>query len=226
MGRPRARRSFMLSRQKKDSIFVALGKNEKGEKYLSCSMHYSQKLASFEFSKAQIVVNDSKLPQGLEISTVWGSFSFSNISNGFISEGPVTMQSPLWTNGWIISILNKIIANLFSSSVGEKRLTERDKSRQRQMDRRQNDGLVRAQWVGFIKIIWYIKHIWVSKESFARKGHYYVQWITPTLFTFSVIRFFKWKMMLETCWSNAWRGSCMSNLQPTVIYWNIFCKCE
>lgn len=45
-------------------------KKEKGEKYLSCSMHYSQKLASFELSKAQIVVNDSKLPQGFEISSV------------------------------------------------------------------------------------------------------------------------------------------------------------
>lgn len=37
-------------------------------------MHYSQRLASIEFSKAQIVVNDSKLPRGFEISAVWGSF--------------------------------------------------------------------------------------------------------------------------------------------------------
>lgn len=116
----------------------SLWKNEKEEKYLSCSMHYSQKLASFEFSKAQIVVNDSKLPQGFEISPVWGSFSFSNMSNGFISEGPVTMQSALRTNGWVISILNKIIANLFSSSEGERRLTKRGKSKQGQ--RRDGSG--------------------------------------------------------------------------------------
>lgn len=136
-GRPRAQRSFITAHagwKKKDS----LEKNEKGEKYLSCSMYYSHKLASYEFSKAQIVVNDSKLPQGFEISAVWGSFSFSNISNGFISEGPVTMQSPLWTNGWVISILNKIIANLFSSSVRGKRVTERERRRRRQR-RREND---------------------------------------------------------------------------------------
>lgn len=89
-------------------LFVALGRNKKGEKYLLCRMHYSQKLASSDFSKAQIVVNDPELPVGFEISAVWGSFSFSNTSNGFISE----QCRP--RNVWLISILKKMTVNHFS----------------------------------------------------------------------------------------------------------------
>lgn len=106
-------------KQTQDSLFLALGKIAK-KKNISIKPYVLFKIfASFEFSGAQIVVNDSKLPQGFEISIVWGSFSLSNMSNGFISGGPVTMHASLWANEWIISILNKITANLFHSSVGE-----------------------------------------------------------------------------------------------------------
>lgn len=44
------------------------------------------------------------------------------------------MRSPLRTNGRVISILNKIIADLFNSSVGDER--------QRRHRRRENGSLV------------------------------------------------------------------------------------
>lgn len=65
MGRPGARRSLISRLTEKQKT-----RGEKGEKEVSCHMHYSQKVASSDFSKAQIVVNDSKLPRGFEISTV------------------------------------------------------------------------------------------------------------------------------------------------------------
>lgn len=145
LGRPRAQWSFItLHASQKNKALPSLwlwDEIKRGKNILWCCMHYSQKLASSDFSKAQIVVNDSKLPRGFEISTVWGSFSCSKISNGFISEGPVTMQTPLWANGWLISILNEIIANLFSWR--RERRVDGDKE---ETDRRRWNGkLVRAR---------------------------------------------------------------------------------